>query len=95
MALGLGEIITVAKLATEVIGDRKQRGGSGISIDDYDFDIEKRPMQELDEPGEVKASEAVSYKELNRIWDSILPNAYAEIIKTPEQPAFASRREIT
>ena len=52
-------------------------------------------MQELDEPGEVKASEAVSYKELNRIWDSILPNAYAEIIKTPEQPAFASRREIT
>ena len=45
MALGLGEIITVAKLATEVIGDRKQRGGSGISIDDYDFDIEKRPMQ--------------------------------------------------
>ena len=44
---------------------------------------------------DMKASVAIAYEELNRIWDRILPNAYAEIIKTPEQPAFASRREIT
>ena len=48
-----------------------------------------------DYPGEVKASEAISYEELNRIWDRILPNAYAEIIKTTEQPAFSPKRDIT
>ena len=34
------------------------------------------------------------WKELNRIWDRILPNAYAEIIKTVEQPAFSPKKDI-
>ncbi len=94
MSLGLSEIITVAKLASDVLGS--SRGGGGVQeLETLEFSDKSREMQKLAEPGEVKASEAISYEELNRIWDRILPNAYAEIIKTPEQPAFASRREIT
>ena len=91
MSLGLSEI-TVAKLASDVLGG--SRGEAVQRIKTLEFSDKTRAMQKLDEPGEVKASEAISYEELNRIWDRILPNAY-EIIKTPEQPAFASRREIT
>ena len=94
MSLGLSEIITVAKFASDVLGSSRERGGSN-ELELLEFSDKTRKMQKLDEPGEVKASEAISYEELNRIWDRILPNAYAEIIKTPEQPAFASRREIT
>ena len=94
MALGFSEIIAVAKLASDVLGDRKERGGSK-DIELPELSIEKRLMQKPEEPGEVKASEAISYEELNRIWDRILPNAYAEIIKTTEQPAFSPRRNIT
>ena len=94
MALGLGEIITVAKLASDVLGSSRERGGSK-ELELLEFSDKTRTMQKLDEPGEVKASEAISYEELNRIWDRILPNAYAEIIKTTEQPAFSPRRNIT
>ena len=94
MSLGLSEIITVAKLASDVLGGSRERGGSQ-QLETLEFSDKTRAMQKLDEPGEVKATEAISYEELNRKWDRIQPNAYAEIIKTPEQPAFASRREIT
>ena len=94
MALGLSEIITVARLAGDVLKGSREGGGTQ-QLEIPELSIDKRDMQKPQDPGEVKASEAISYEELNRIWDRILPNAYAEIIKTPEQPAFASRREIT
>ena len=94
MSLGLSEIITVAKLASDVLGGSRERGGSN-ELELLEFSDKTRAMQKLDEPGEVKASEAISYEELNRIWDRILPNAYAEIIKTTEQPAFSPKRDIT
>ena len=94
MGLGLSEIITVAKLAGDVLKGSREEGGTQ-ELETPDLDIERRPMQKPEDPGEVKASEAVSYEELNRIWDRILPNAYAEIIKTTEQPAFSPKRDIT
>ncbi len=94
MGLGLSEIITVAKLASDVLGDSRE-GGGRQELKAPSLDIERRPMQEPEKPGEVKASEAIAYEELNRIWDRILPNAYAEIIKTTEQPAFSPKRDIT
>ena len=51
-------------------------------------------MKEPEGAKQVKASEAVSYEELNNMWDRILPNAYAEIIKTVEQPAFSPKKDI-
>ena len=94
MSLGLSQIITVAKLASDVLGSSRGGGGSN-ELELLEFSDKTRKMQKLDEPGEVKASEAISYEELNRIWDRILPNAYAEIIKTTEQPAFSPKRDIT
>ena len=94
MGLGLSEIITVAKLAGDVLKGSREEGGTQ-ELETPDLDIERRPMQKPEDPGEVKASEAISYEELNRIWDRILPNAYAEIIKTTEQPAFSPKRDIT
>ena len=94
MGLGLIEIITVAKLAGDVLKGSREGGGTQ-ELETPDLDIERRPMQKPEDPGEVKASEAISYEELNRIWDRILPNAYAEIIKTTEQPAFSPKRDIT
>ena len=94
MGLGLTEIITVARLAGDVLKGSREGGGTQ-ELETPDLDIERRPMQKPEDPGEVKASEAISYEELNRIWDRILPNAYAEIIKTTEQPAFSPKRDIT
>ena len=94
MALGLSEIITVAKLAGDVLKGSREGGGTQ-QLEIPEFSINKRDMQKPQDPGEVKASEAISYEELNRIWDRILPNAYAEIIKTTEQPAFSPKRDIT
>ena len=94
MGLGLSEIITVAKLASDVLGGSRKRGDSK-ELELLEFSDKTRTMQELEKPGEVKASEAISYEELNRVWDRILPNAYAEIIKTTEQPAFSPKRDIT
>lgn len=94
MGLGLSEIITVAKLAGDVLKGSREGGGTQ-QLEISELSIDERPMQKPEGPGEVKASEAVSYEELNRIWDRILPNAYAEIIKTTEQPAFSPKRDIT
>tara|TARA_X000001388_G_scaffold44338_1_gene31441 strand:+ start:1316 stop:1600 length:285 start_codon:yes stop_codon:yes gene_type:complete len=94
MGLGLSQIITVAKLASDVLGGSREGGGTQ-QLEIPEFSINKRDMQKPQDPGEVKASEAISYEELNRIWDRILPNAYAEIIKTTEQPAFSPKRDIT
>ena len=94
MGLGLSEIITVAKLAGDVLKGSREGGGTQ-ELEIEKLSIDKRLMQKPEDPGEVKASEAVSYEELNRIWDRILPNAYAEIIKTTEQPAFSPKRDIT
>jgi|TARA_A100001015_G_C15017132_1_gene726084 hypothetical protein len=94
MGLGLSQIITVAKLASDVLGGSREGGGTQ-QLEIPEFSIDKRDMQKPQDPGEVKASEAISYEELNRIWDRILPNAYAEIIKTTEQPAFSPKRDIT
>ena len=94
MALGLSEIITVARLAGDVLKGSREGGGTQ-QLEIPELSIDKRDMQKPEDPGEVKASEAVSYEELNRIWDRILPNAYAEIIKTTEQPAFSPKRDIT
>ena len=66
MSLGLSEIITVAKLASDVLGGSRERGGSQ-ELETLEFSDKTRAMQKLDEPGEVKASEAISYEELNRI----------------------------
>ena len=94
MGLGLSEIITVAKLAGDVLKGSREGGGTQ-ELEIEKLSIDERPMQKPEDPGEVKASEAVSYEELNRIWDRILPNAHAEIIKTTEQPAFSPKRDIT
>ena len=94
MGLGLSQIITVAKLASDVLGGSREGGGTQ-QLEIPELSIDKRDMQKPQDPGEVKASEAISYEELNRIWDRILPNAYAEIIKTTEQPAFSPKRDIT
>lgn len=94
MGLGLSEIITVARLAGDVLKGSREGGGTQ-QLEIPELSIDKRDMQKPEDPGEVKASEAVSYEELNRIWDRILPNAYAEIIKTTEQPAFSPKRDIT
>tara|TARA_R100000908_G_C3645181_1_gene79531 strand:- start:190 stop:480 length:291 start_codon:yes stop_codon:yes gene_type:complete len=95
MGLGFSEILTVAKLASDVLGDRKERGGSEkIEMPEFKPENYQRQMQKPQDAGEVKANEAVSYEDLTRMWDSILPNAYAEIIRTQEQPAYRSKKEI-
>ena len=59
-----------------------------------DFSQFKRDSMKPADATEVKANQAISYEELNRIWDTILPNAYAELVKRVEQPAFSSRKDI-
>lgn len=102
MALGLGTIISGAKLLSDIMSDNKEQSGNITGAEKFQrsqaisqtFEQLKRPTKSLQEAGEVKASEAIAYEELNRLWDRILPNAYAEIIKTVEQPAFSPKKDI-
>tara|TARA_X000001382_G_scaffold110756_1_gene87433 strand:+ start:542 stop:853 length:312 start_codon:yes stop_codon:yes gene_type:complete len=102
MALGFSQLITGAKLLSEVMSDNKDQAGTVSGGEKFQrsqairvaFENLKRPSKALQEAGQVKASEAISYQELNKIWDSILPNAYAEIIRTQEQPAYSPKKEI-
>ncbi len=101
MALGLGTIISGAKLLSDIMSDNKGATGTVSGGEKFQrsqaikqtFADLRRPMKSLEEAGEVKASVAISYEELNRLWDAILPNAYAEIVKTTEQPAFSPRKD--
>ena len=102
MSLGLGTLISGAKMLSDIMSDNKDQSGTISGGEKFQrsqvisqrFEQLKSPTKSLQEAGEVKASEAIAYEELNRIWDSILPNAYAEIIKTVEQPAFAPKKDI-
>ena len=102
MALGLGTIISGAKMLSDIMSDNKGATGTVSGGEKFQrsqairqkFAELRRPSKSLEEAGEVKASVAVTYEELNRLWDAILPNAYAEIIKTTEQPAFAPKKDI-
>ena len=100
MALGLGQIITGAKLLSDVMSKNQEGTGNiygesaGQVRNRVNFDRFKRDSYAPGEAGEVKANEAISYTELSRIWDSILPNAYADLIERLEQPAFSSRKDI-
>ena len=99
---GLTSIITGAKYLSDIMSDNKEQSGSITGAEKFQrsqairqtFEQLKRPTKSLQEAGEVKASVAIAYEELNRIWDSILPNAYAEIIKTVEQPAYRPKKDI-
>tara|TARA_A100000172_G_C2996223_1_gene94685 strand:- start:284 stop:583 length:300 start_codon:yes stop_codon:yes gene_type:complete len=98
MALDLG-LGTIISLASEVFSDNaaQKTGASDAYRKAANFrfsDDVYRGMDKPTEAGEVKANEAVSYEDLTRMWDSILPNAYAEIIRTQEQPAYRSKKEI-
>ena len=106
MALGFSQLlsygVTGAKLLSEVMSDNKDQSGTISGGEKFvrseaitrRFEGLKRPRTSLQEAGEVKASVAIAYEELNRVWDAILPNAYAEIIKTVEQPAFSPKKDI-
>ena len=102
MALGFKELVTGAKFLSDIMSDNKDQSGTISGGEKFQrsqairqtFEQLKRPTKSLQEAGEVKASVAIAYEELNRIWDSILPNAYAEIIKTVEQPAFSPKKDI-
>ena len=102
MSLGLGTIISGAKMLSDIMSDNKDQSGTISGGEKFQrsqvisqrFEQLKRPTKSLQEAGEVKASVAIAYEELNRIWDSILPNAYAEIIKTVEQPAYKPKKDI-
>ena len=106
MALGFSQLLSIgitgAKLASEVMSDNKDQSGTISGGEKFQrsqairqrFAELKRPSKSLEEAGEVKASVAVTYEELNRLWDAILPNAYAEIIKTVEQPAYKPKKDI-
>ena len=102
MSLGLGTLISGAKMLSDIMSDNKDQSGTigggekfqRSQVISQRFEQLKRPTKSLQEAGEVKASEAIAYEELNRIWDSILPNAYAEIIKTVEQPAYRPKKDI-
>ena len=94
--LGLG-FSTIISMASEVFGDNaaQKTGTSDAYRTASNFQFSEdvyRGMSKPTEAGEVKANEAVSYEDLTRMWDSILPNAYAEIIRTQEQPAYRSRK---
>jgi len=98
MALDLG-LSTILSMASEVFGDNAEQNTGASNAyriaSDFRFsDDIYRGMSKPTEAGEVKANEAVSYEELTRMWDSILPNAYAEIIRTQEQPAYKSKKVI-
>ena len=102
MSLGLGTLISGAKMLSDIMSDNKDQSGTigggekfqRSQVISQRFEQLKRPTKSLQEAGEVKASVAIAYEELNRIWDSILPNAYAEIIKTVEQPAYRPKKDI-
>ena len=49
MSLGLSEIITVAKLASDVLGGSRERGGSN-ELELLEFSDKTISMQELAEP---------------------------------------------
>lgn len=98
MALDLG-LGTVIKIASDFMTDRasSNTGASDAYRKASQFSFSSdvyRGMKEPEGAKQVKASEAVSYEELNNMWDRILPNAYAEIIKTVEQPAFSPKKDI-
>ena len=83
MSLGLGTLISGAKMLSDIMSDNKDQSGTISGGEKFQrsqvisqrFEQLKRPTKSLQEAGEVKASEAIAYEELNRIWDSILPNA--------------------
>jgi len=98
MALDLG-LSTILSMASEVFGDNasQNRGASNAYRTASNFQFSEDVYRGMSDPtaaGEVKANEAVSYEELTRMWDSILPNAYAELIRTQEQPAYKSKKVI-
>ena len=99
MALGFSSAaITGFKFLSDIMSKNQEGTGNiygesaGQVRNRVNFDRFKRDSYAPGEAGEVKANEAISYAELSRIWDSILPNAYAEIIRTHEQPAYRSRK---
>jgi len=100
MALGFSQIITGAKFLSDLMSKNQEGSGSiygesaGQVRDRVNFERFKRDSLAPEEAGQVKANEAISYSELSRIWDSILPNAYADLIERVEQPSFSSRKDI-
>jgi len=101
MSLGLAaKLFTGAQYLSDVMSKNQEGTGSiygesaGQVRNRVNFDRFKRDSYAPEEAGEVKANEAISYSELSRIWDSILPNAYADLIERVEQPAFSSRKDI-
>ena len=99
MSLGLSQILSIGATALSSIMDKNQENtgsvyGSASEVRSrIDFNRFKRDSLAPQEAGEVKANEAISYAELNRIWDTILPNAYKELAERVEQPAFSRRKD--
>ena len=100
MALGFSSVITGFSYLSDLMSKNQEGSGSiygesaGQVRDRVNFERFKRDSLAPEEAGQVKANEAISYSELSRIWDSILPNAYADLIERVEQPAFSSRKDI-
>ena len=100
MALGFSSAITGFKFLSDIMSKNQEGSGSiygesaGQVRDRVNFERFKRDSLAPEEAGQVKANEAISYSELSRIWDSILPNAYADLIERVEQPSFSSRKDI-
>mgnify|MGYP003113538611 FL=1 len=100
MALGFSSVITGFSYLSDLMSKNQEGSGSiygesaGQVRDRVNFERFKRDSLAPEEAGQVKANEAISYSELSRIWDSILPNAYADLIERVEQPSFSSRKDI-
>ena len=62
MSLGLSEIITVAKLASDVLGGSRERGGSQ-QLETLEFSDKTRAMQKEDRNDQVKEEEVTLFED--------------------------------